>query len=92
MAVLFCLKWVSGYLRLIQTNTILPMLNGVELGPQLPVHLCLQWVQNNFLGIILAFLASASSAHLVGGAGGLAVHQTFALMASLQSAHLLQRK
>ena len=65
MHVLFCLKWESGYLQLIQTNAILSML--MELGHHLPVHLALQWVQKNFLGIILACLASASSAHLFGG-------------------------
>lgn len=89
MDVLFCLKWESGYLQLIQTNAVLSMLNGIELGPHLPVHLDLQWVQKNFLGIILACLANASSAHLFGGAGGLAVRQTFVLMASLPSSHIL---
>lgn len=59
---------MSSYLWLIQANTILAMLNGAEWGTQLLVHLDLQCIQNNFLGIILAFLARASAAHLaVGG-------------------------
>ena len=66
MNVLFCLKWESGYLQLIQTNAILSMLSGIELRPHLPVHLDLQWVRKNFLGISPACLASASSAHLFG--------------------------